>query len=337
MQIKVLFTSWIIVFFLIGCSQIKTSKNHNGISFVAPANKIDQQPFTVLKTSTNCNSVAIIPYAFSHSAEKPDVIYGNENQWWGERPTGVIETIRLAHQAGLSVLLKPQLWIKGGLYTGHFDPTTEEGWSIFESGYFKYVIEFAKIAEETKVATFCIGTEWGKFVEKRPNFWFNLIDSVKHYYHGSLTYASNWDDYKDVPFWHQLDFIGVDAYFPLSRERLPKKSAIIAKLDSINYSLKSFSSNYKKPILFTEFGYRSMDFGLAEPWDSYTERSANMHIQQTALDAFYEVFWQENYIAGGYLWKWFSQNKKAGGMRDIGYTPQNKPALNVINKWYSKN
>ncbi len=337
MQIKVLFTSWIILLFSNGCSQIDSVKTHNGISFVAPANKIDQQPFAFLKENTNNNSLAIIPYAFSRGPENPAVIYNNENQWWGEQSTGVIETIRLAHQAGLKVLLKPQLWIKDGRYTGHFEPTTEENWSVLESTYFNYIIDFAKIAEESQVATFCIGTEWGKFIEKRPVFWFDLIDSVKQYYHGPITYAANWDDFAAVPFWHQLDLIGVDAYFPLSNERRPNKAAVVAKLDSINNTLKAFSSAFKKPILFTEYGYRSMDYSLDKPWESYTKGAVNMEIQKIALEAFYEVFWQEDYIAGGYLWKWFSDNKKAGGLEDIGYTPQNKPALNVIKKWYSRN
>ncbi len=337
MQIKVLFTSWIILLFSNGCSQIGSVNRHNGISFVAPANKIDQQPFTILKENTNSNSVAIIPYAFSRGSENPAVIYNNENQWWGEQSTGVTETIRLAHQTGIKVLLKPQLWIKGGLYTGHFEPITEENWNIFESSYFSYIIEFAKIAEKTQVAAFCIGTELGKFTEKRPAFWFALIDSVKQYYHGPLTYASNWDDYAAIPFWYELDLIGVDAYFPVSNERQPNKTKVIAKLDSINKTLKAFSSDYQKSVLFTEYGYRSVDYSLDKPWESYTKGAANMEIQKIALEAFYEVFWQEDYIAGGYLWKWFSNNKKAGGLKDIGYTPQNKPAINVIKKWYSRN
>jgi homoserine trans-succinylase len=31
-----------------------------------------------------------------------------------------------------------------------------------------------------------------------------------------LTYAANWDDFDKVPFWNELDYIGIDAYFPLS-------------------------------------------------------------------------------------------------------------------------
>jgi hypothetical protein len=38
---------------------------------------------------------------------------------------------------------------------------------------------------------------------------------------GKLTYAANWDDFDKVPFWNELDYIGIDAYFPLSNATTP--------------------------------------------------------------------------------------------------------------------
>ena len=41
-------------------------------------------------------------------------------------------------------------------------------------------------------------------------------------YKGKLTYAANWDgEFEEVAFWDALDVIGVQAYFPLTEERVP--------------------------------------------------------------------------------------------------------------------
>ncbi len=50
--------------------------------------------------------------------------------------------------------------------------------------------------------------------------------SLKQTYHGKLTYAANWDDYKKFPFWEKLNYIGVDAYFPLSSDKIPSVNSL---------------------------------------------------------------------------------------------------------------
>ena len=79
----------------------------------------------------------------------------------------------------------------------------------------------AKIADSLGVEMLCIGTEWKSAVRERPQFWSNVIDSVRKVYQGKLTYAANWDDYDDVPFWSKLDYIGVNAYWPLAKTKTP--------------------------------------------------------------------------------------------------------------------
>ena len=58
-----------------------------------------------------------------------------------------------------------------------------------------------------------------KFVLNRPKFWNELILKIKKLYKGKLTYAANWDEYKRIHFWNVLDYIGVDAYFPLTDKK----------------------------------------------------------------------------------------------------------------------
>jgi hypothetical protein len=56
----------------------------------------------------------------------------------------------------------------------------------------------------------------------------DLIKKVRAVYSGKLTYAENWDCIDKVLFWDQLDYIGVDAYFPISKKKKQKMKEIRA-------------------------------------------------------------------------------------------------------------
>ena len=172
----------------------------------------------------------------------------------------------------------------------------------------------------------------------RPDFWNQLIKDVKSVYKGKLTYAENWDTFASVHFWTELDFIGIDAYFPLSEEKHPTKEDLITgwKLHKTNVEL--LSKQTKKRVLFTEYGYRSVDFTAKEPWDSSRENNiVNLEAQFVALEVLYDEFWQEDWFAGGFLWKWFHDHENVGGKNNFMFTPQNKPAENIVREQYSYN
>ncbi|MEM6723389.1 MAG: hypothetical protein AAF598_05080, partial [Bacteroidota bacterium] len=45
--------------------------------------------------------------------------------------------------------------------------------------------------------------------------WRTIIRSARQHYTGELTLAANFDNYREISFWDELDFIGINAYFPL--------------------------------------------------------------------------------------------------------------------------
>ena len=94
--------------------------------------------------------------------------------------------------------------------------TNEDDWQVLENSYTQFILLYAMLAQEIDAELFCIGTELEKFIEKRPQYWSNLIKEIKKVYKGKLTYAANWDEFKRTPFWSDLDYIGIDAYFPVS-------------------------------------------------------------------------------------------------------------------------
>jgi len=92
-----------------------------------------------------------------------------------------------------------------------------------------------------------------------------------------------------------------------------------------------------RQVLFTEFGYRSMNYTAKKPWlVDRTEENPNMESQVNAKKAIFSEFWSESWFAGGFVWKWFINHKEAGGSQDNRFTPQNKPSLKVISEYYKK-
>ena len=309
----------------------------NGISFVASRDRVTQEHVDpVVKVAANY--AAVMPFGFIRALDNPNVIYGTKRQWQGERREGAKVSIELLQSNGIQVMLKPQIWISRGEYTGYLKMETEENWKILEDSYLEFILEYAKLAEETNVAIFSIGTELEQFVVNRPDYWVELIKKVKSVYKGKLTYASNWDEYKRVPFWDEMDYVGVDAYFPLSEMQTPSVENVIDGWRWWKGELSAFSKLHDKKILFTEWGYRSVDFTAKEPWTSdHSVTTVNLEAQANTTKATFDALWNEDWFAGGFIWKWFIHHSRSGGSENNRFTHQNKPAEAVIKEYYEKN
>ena len=169
----------------------------------------------------------------------------------------------------------------------------------------EYILTYAKAATELNAEILCIGTELEDFVMNRPIYWQELIKEIKEVYKGKLTYAANWDEFKRIPFWGELDFIGIDAYFPLSEKKSPTIQDFENGWKPHKEDIIKIQKKYNKPVMFTEFGYRSIDFTGKQPWDSNrVEGSLNLQAQADALQAIHNQFWKEDWFAGGFIWKW---------------------------------
>nr|WP_271544812.1 hypothetical protein [Pelobium sp.] len=306
----------------------------NGVNFVAPPRAIDNSWTNDLQKS-NIGWVALVPYAFSRP-NLPEVNYEPDRQYWGESVEGVKTNVKQAHQAGLKVMIKPQVWMQRG-WIGDFDLNTEEDWKIWEADYEKYMMHFVKIAAEDNVEMICLGTEYRNAVKKRPQFWIKLAADIRKVYKGKLTYCANWDDYTDVKFWKSLDYIGISGYFPLSDAQTPSVASLEKAWKPYKEQLKIYSQKQERPILFTEFGYRSMDQAAWRSWElEYQERPVNNQAQANAYEALFKTFWKEDWFAGGFAWKWYPTFRRIDPKNNHDWTPQNKPAEQIIKTYYSK-
>ena len=324
--------------FLVSCSAIIPKKQSiNGVSFVASKDAVNQKHITPV-VNVNANYASVMPFAFIRNLDSPEVIYNTKRQWYGETKEGAKQYIEQLQKNKIKVMLKPQLWVWRGEFTGHIEMDTEADWKILEDSYSKYILDYAQLAEEINAEIYCIGTELNKFISARPDYWKQLIKDVKSIYRGKLTYAENWDTFANIPFWSELDFIGIDAYFPLSEEKHPTKETLINGWKPHKNKIESLSKQLNKQVIFTEYGYRSVDYTAKEPWDSSRKKNiVNLDAQSVALEVLYDEFWQEDWFAGGFLWKWFHDHDNAGGENNDRFTPQNKPVEKIVREAYLSN
>lgn len=306
----------------------------NGVSFVASREAISDEHINPV-VSVNANYTAIMPFGFIKNLEHPEITHNTDRQWFGETRAGAKQYIEALKKKNIKIMMKPQIWVWRGEFTGYIEMKTEENWKILEDSYSKFIFEYAELAQEMNVKILCIGTELETFVARRPDYWSNLIVEVKKIYKGKLTYAANWDEFKRTPFWDDLDYIGIDAYFPVSDSKTPTIEDCKAGWQKHKETIKTLSKKHSKPILFTEYGYRSMDYTGKEPWQSDRNiTSLNFEAQTNATQALFEEFWHEEWFSGGFIWKWFHAHDRVGGKKDNQFTPQNKPVENVIRDLY---
>lgn len=311
------------------------SKKINGVSFVASRDSINQTHIQPVIT-VNSNHVALMPFGFIRDLASPTITFNSTRQWFGETENGLIQYAKGFQKQGIKIMVKPQIWVWRGEFTGLIEMKSEENWQILEKSYEDFIVAYAKSAAKINAEIFCIGTELEKFVLNRPQFWEQLIRKIRKEYKGKLTYAANWDEYKKLTFWNQLDFIGVDAYFPLSEKETPTVTDFEKGWKPHKIEIQQLQKKFQKPILFTEYGYRSVHFNGKQPWKvDDIEGNINFQAQVNGLQAIHNQFWKEDWFAGGFVWKWFHAHEKSGGKNNNRFTPQNKPAEQLLKKLHS--
>ncbi|WP_299384452.1 glycoside hydrolase [uncultured Lacinutrix sp.] len=308
----------------------------NGVSFVSSRTAITEEHVNPV-VEINANFAAVMPFGFIKNLNNPEVIYNTKQQWYGESRLGVEQYAKSLEAKGVKIMLKPQIWVSRGQFTGYIKMETEANWKKLEDSYSGFILEYAKLAQDINADIFCIGTELEQFVSNRPAFWNTIIVDIKKIYKGKLTYAANWDEFKRTPFWSELDYIGVDAYFPVSDSKTPTVKECLEGWKTHKPVIKEVSDRHKKPILFTEYGYRSIDYTGKEPWKSdRSEGFVNLEAQNNATIALFDAFWKEDWFAGGFIWKWFHDHANVGGENDNRFTPQNKPVEKIIKSHFEK-
>lgn len=308
---------------------------HRGMSVFGSRNDTVSGTEAIIKD--NIEWVAVIPFMDQESEDSP-VLRSSYTEASTRRDARTIKAIKRWHDKGVKVHLKPHIWLSDGWRSNI--RLSDAHWEVWFDTYHNTMLHYASLAEEHHVEMLCIGTELRTVIKKLPHKWPVLIAEIRAIYNGKLTYAANWDDPIDqVPFWSSLDYIGIQAYFPLTENKLPTIDEIRMGWQRHKTILAKAASDYKMPILFTEVGYRSDASATIAPWEwgsrlgaLYNQKSDRT--QELAYEALYTELWKEPWFAGSYIWQWHTDTNPEAMKKDVDFTPRFKPAENIIAKWY---
>lgn len=251
---------------------------------------------------------------------------------------GLKHIIKKAHKLGMSVMLKPHVDLLNQAdshWRADIGFQSEDQWQKWFENYVTFISYYAKLAEKEKVEFFCIGTELS-FAATKTDYWRErIIPEVRKLFSGQITYASNWDDYKDIKFWDLLDYAGIDAYFPVAYSENPSYRDIRQGWQKWSYEIETWQATVNKPVIFTEIGYCSADSAASNPWEVAMSGNPNLKIQRDLYRAVFETFWDKSWFSGLYWWAW-NPSPNSGGANNRRFTPQNKPAEREMTRWYTK-
>lgn len=308
--------------------------------------RIDSISLQVL-SDTNVDWITLVPYGGQSDYDSPSVRYfRNDSEEYRERRRNRwASQIKLSHELGFKVFLKPHIWMHAtsdGKWRSDIFHDNEEDWNTWQDSYRSFILYYAELAEEYDVEMFCVGTELTRLTLEKPAFWETLIQDVRAVYSGQLTYAANWyKEYDSINFWSALDFIGIQAYFPLSNKLNPSYEELRNAWNKRIPEIKKVSDENNRPIIFSEIGYKSSADAAMKPWEwvdyhnSDEKFSPSNQLQADAYKAVFETIWNESWFAGMHLWQWRSDHRDRDGKNYIDFTPQGKPAQKVIAEGYS--
>lgn len=284
--------------------------------------------------------LTLIPFGWQRRPDVPAVKLDTTDGWYSESNRGIRTLSRTANALGMGVILKPHVWIghysSEGQARGEVGFETEAEWAQWETDYRRFMMHYARLAQEVDADVLVIGTELHRAAETRAAFWRQLASDVRTVYDGTLTYAANWyAEYESIRFWDALDYVGIQAYFPLSDATNPSMKALRDGWQGHRQRLQRIHERTDRPVLFTEVGYRSAPSAAAKPWE-WPERDETPvagadTLQAQCYRAFFEVMHDAPWFAGAVLWKYQAVAERRP---PTGFSPQDRPAEDIIRHWF---
>ncbi len=251
-----------------------------------------------------------------------------------ETRENVERSVRLAHARGLRVLLVPHLWLESGEWRAELDPGSDARWQQWAASYRRFVLAWARLAQESGVDLFSVGVELRSWVTtaRAPSF-VRIIDEVRRVYRGPLTYAANWDDAEDSVIWGRLDVIGINAFYPLHWEDDATLDQLSAGGLRAAQAVGDLAARHERPVVFTEFGYTARENAAIKPWlwpEELGRVSENQAAQAQAYAALLSNLPDVAGFSGMFVWRIYADLADTSQEPSWGFSPWDKSAEGVL-------
>ena len=281
--------------------------------------------------------LSLTPFGYQRSVRSAEVIFRGDPSM---RDSAFAREVRVIHSLGMKAMIKPHIWAGdfwSGQWSGEIRMRSDAEWDEWFQSYETFILHFAALAERCGADAFCVGCELGETTKAKPERWRTLIARLRKVYRGPLTYAANWhEEYEKVSFWDALDWIGVNAYFDLSDDRTPAAGRIERAWDPITARMGALSGRWRRPVVLTEVGFRSVDRPAKKTsaWPEFDSgRHVNAEAQRACYEGTFQALWGKPWLAGMFWWKYYS-SPGGEGPEEADFTPAGKPAEDVLARYY---
>lgn len=280
------------------------------------------------------NMVSIVPYSGTRETKKP-MPYRLSRGAGGENDVSVVFASKAAQELGMKTMMKPQIYF-GGSWPGDLDMRSKEDWEMFFKHYRRWISHYALLAEIHGFDMMCLGTEFVKATGKQPDAWKKLALDMRKIFSGKITYAANWGEEIEnisLDFAAELDFLGVDCYYPLSDKDDVDDEDLEAGFSKTMKKLGKISKKTGKSIVFTEVGFRSIPKPWKQPHAEAPDDQAAEEDQARCYRVVLEAMRNQDWQIGMIWWKWPSY-MNYGSRSPQSFTPAGKEAANVLKEYY---
>ncbi len=323
-------------------NQLKTEKGtinkQKGVHFFS---RRDTAQFDIL-TRNNIEWVTLVSWAYQEDCSSATIkhYYGDSTRM-RQRDSSWLKRMKSLHAAGFKIFVKPHIWISSpseGKWRSDIYPTSEKNWQQWKENYRDFILRYATLAQKGNAEMFCIGTELSRLSVGKATYWKALIQEVRGIYKGKITYAANWyNEYEKITFWDDLDYIGVQAYFPLVKNKNPTVAQLSKGWQQYLHDLKSMNKKYNRKIIFTEMGYKSTSDSGIHPWEwienAKTPKNYSPETQSNCYKAFFKTVWEKDWFKGVHIWQMRGGSRRRE-QNNLDFTPLGKPAEQVIQEGF---
>jgi hypothetical protein len=255
--------------------------------------------------------------------------------------------VTTAINAGMKVMVKILMSVRdsdlyGGINLDAKDP------DVWFASYTSTLLHFVRLSEKYGVSAIAVATELPIMTAKYPDRWSDLISKVRQEFSGIVTYASLIIEFFKIQFWQDLDWIGIDAYFPLN-----STSDVTPSLDEMTDRALFYYQRVEarlasmklsnKTVIFTESGFPSYTGAIATPWLDFEDCSivqSNNTAQASAFQAIFNAIPKLSFIKGIFVFHIdLPKNQDYVGTSgwSCGFSIRNKTAYSVVASAFENN
>jgi len=291
----------------------------------------------------NYEWITRVPWAYQadYNSSEMDHHFGDSAKV-KRRDSSWVANMKWIRSFGFKTFIKPHVWLHAptnNSWRSDIFPDNEGDWEQWKEDYRQWILRYARVAEKAEAEMFCIGTELTRVSLEKPEYWRALIKEVRSIYSGKLTYAANWyQEYEQITFWDDLDYIGVQAYFPLAENEHATVEEISNGWSNYLPKLEVISKKFDRKVIFTEMGYRSIPSAAIRPWEWMEKDSVNHtfseETQANCYQAFFESVWDKDWFSGVHIWQLRSSGRRRIAENNLDFYPKDKLAEDVIRKGF---